>query len=127
MLYLCKNNLRSMHLLPLAFTQCLLLASGQVFLKLALGRMAPFGWNWEFFGSVLTNWQLALSGLFCGAGTALWFYIIKHFPFSMAYPLVSMSYALGMIAAIVVFHEEVSATRWLGVVLIMAGCYLIAK
>ena len=116
-----------MQLLPLAILQCLLLASGQVFLKFALARMEPFGWNWEFFKSVLLNWQFALCGILSGSATLLWFYIIKHFPFSMAYPMVSLSYVFGMIAAMLVFHEEVSLTRWLGVLLIMAGCYFIAK
>ena len=114
-----------MPLLPLAIIQSLLLVAGQVFLKLALGRMEPFGWNWHFWGSLLTNWHFALCGLLYGAGTVLWFYIIKHFPFSMAYPMVSLSYVFGMIAAVLVFHEEVSLTRWCGVLLIMAGCYLV--
>ena len=57
----------------------------------------------------------------------MWLYIIKHFPFSMAYPMVSLSYVFGMIAAIVFFHEPVSITKWIGVLLIMAGGYLIAK
>ena len=114
-------------LLPLAIIQSLLLAGGQVFLKLALSRMEPFGWNWQFWGSLLVNWQFALCGLLYGAGTVLWFYIIKHFPFSMAYPMVSLSYVFGMIAAMMVFHEEVSPTKWIGVLFIMAGCYFIAK
>ena len=116
-----------MQLLPLAILQSLLLVGGQVFLKLALGRMQPFGWNWHFWSDLLTNWQFALCGLLYGAGTILWFYIIKHFPFSMAYPMVSLSYVVGMIAAMLVFHEEVSLVKWAGVLLIMAGCYLIAK
>ena len=103
------------------------MAGGQVFLKFALERMLPFGWNWQFWESVLVNWQFALCGLLSGAGTVLWFYIIKHFPFSMAYPMASLSYVFGMIAAMLVFHEEVNLTRWLGVLLIMAGCYIIAK
>ena len=45
----------------------------------------------------------------------------------MAYPMVSLSYVFGMIAAIVFFHEPVSYVKWLGVLLIMAGCYFIAK
>ncbi len=32
-----------------------------------------------------------------------------------------------MIAAIVFFHEDVDMVKWIGVLLIMAGCYLIAK
>ena len=114
-------------LLSLAIIQSLLLAGGQVFLKLALGRMEQFGWNWPFWGSLLTNWHFALCGLLYGAGTVLWFYIIKHFPFSMAYPMVSLSYVMGMFAAIIFFHEQIPMTRWIGVFLIMSGCVLIAK
>jgi len=116
-----------MQLFLLAIVQSLLLSGGQVFLKIALGRMEPFGWNWNFFCSVLLNWQFALCGLCYGAGSVLWFYIIKHFPFSMAYPMVSLSYVFGMIFAVVVFHENVDYVKWIGVLLIMAGCYLIAK
>jgi undecaprenyl phosphate-alpha-L-ara4N flippase subunit ArnE len=32
-----------------------------------------------------------------------------------------------MFAAILFFHEEVPLVRWAGVLLIMAGCFLIAK
>ena len=116
-----------MSLLPLAIIQSLLLAGGQVFLKLALERMEPFDWSWHFWSALLTNWHFALCGLFYGAGTFLWFYSIKHFLFSMAYPMVSLSYVFGMVAAMLVFHEAVSITKWAGVLLIMAGCYLIAK
>jgi undecaprenyl phosphate-alpha-L-ara4N flippase subunit ArnE len=45
----------------------------------------------------------------------------------MAYPMVSLSYVFGMLAAIIFFHEDVSVTRWIGVLLIMGGCVLIAK
>jgi len=115
-------------LLPLAILQSLLLASGQVLLKFALGRMLPFSMlSGAFWKSVFANWQFALCGLCYGAGSILWFYIIKHFPFSMAYPMVSLSYVFGMIAAIIFFHEPVTLTKWLGVLLIMAGCYFIAK
>jgi undecaprenyl phosphate-alpha-L-ara4N flippase subunit ArnE len=41
--------------------------------------------------------------------------------------MVSLSDVFGMIAAMLVFHEEVSVTKWAGVLLIMAGCYFIAK
>jgi len=114
-------------LLPLAILQSLLLASGQVLLKFGLSRMLPFSMSVAFWKSVFVNWQFACCGLCYGAGSLLWFYIIKHFPFSMAYPMVSLSYVFGMIAAIVFFHEPVSVTKWIGVLLIMAGCYFIAK
>ena len=73
------------------------------------------------------NRQFAACGLCYGAGSLLWFYILKHFPFSMAYPMVSLSYVFGMIAAIVFFHEDVNLMKWIGVVLIMLGCFFIAR
>ena len=57
----------------------------------------------------------------------LWMYIVKIFPFSLAYPMISLSYVFGMVAAIVFFHEQVSLTRWVGVFCIIMGCCLIAK
>ena len=113
--------------LPLVILQCLLLTAGQVFLKFALMRMAPFGWNRTFWSSVFLNWQFAACGLCFLVASLLWMYIVKTFPFSMAYPLVSLSYVFGMFAAILVFNEEVTATRWLGVAFIVIGCLLIAK
>lgn len=107
--------------------QSTLLVGGQVFLKFALMRMPAFAWTREFWLSLLSNWQFAACGLFFGAASLLWMYIVKTFPFSMAYPMVSLSYVMGMVAAIMFFHEEVSMTRWLGVAFIVLGCFLIAK
>ena len=114
-------------LFPLALLQCLLLTSGQVLLKFALQRMEPFAWTSAFWNSVFLNWQFAACGLCYAAASLLWMYIIKVFPFSMAYPMISISYVLGMFAAIIFFHEAVPAYRWLGVCLIVCGCFLILK
>lgn len=114
-------------LLSLALIQSALLAMGQVMLKFGLLRMEPFGWNLSFWRSALVNWQFALCGICFGAASVLWMYIIKHYPISTAYPLVSLSYAFGMIAAIVFFHEHIDMDKWIGVLLIMAGCYFITK
>lgn len=114
-------------LLFMAFCQSATLAMGQVMLKFGLQRMEPFGWNLSFWKSVFWNWQFALCGVCMAVQTLLWMYIIKHFPLSMAYPLGSLSYVFTMLAAIVFFHEDVGMMKWLGVMLIMTGCYLLTK
>lgn len=116
-----------LRILIYSISQCLLLVGGQVFLKFALMRMAPFGWNREFWGGLLTNWQFALSGLLFGSSSILWMYIVKIFPFSTAYPMISLSYVFGMFAAMFFFHETISVTKWMGVACIILGCFLIAK
>lgn len=107
--------------------QSLLLCGGQVFLKFALMRMPAFAWTKAFWGSLLINWQFAACGICFALASLLWMWIVKVFPFSMAYPMVSLSYVFGMLAAILFFHEEVSLTKWIGVGCIILGCLLVAK
>lgn len=116
-----------MRFVGLSLLQCLLLSSGQVFLKLAMVRMRSFEWSWRWFGELATNWHLAACGATMGGATVLWLYILRHFPFSQAYPFTSLSFVFGMLAAVWVFGEQVSAVRWIGVALIVAGVFLIAK
>ncbi len=114
-------------LIILAISQCVMLCAGQVFLKFALMRMETFSWTWKYVGSLLVNWQFAFAGACYGIASLLWFYILKHYPFSMAYPMISLSYVFGMFAAILFFHETVSPMKWLGVLFIIIGCFFIAK
>ncbi|MBO4447765.1 MAG: EamA family transporter [Bacteroidales bacterium] len=114
-------------LISLSVLQALFLCAGQVLLKLGLAQSGPFQWKWDFFRSQLTNYWYPACGVCFGLATILWFHILKHYPFSIAYPLSCISYVFGMIAALMVFHENVAWTQWLGVMLIMAGCVLIVK
>jgi len=107
--------------------QSLFLAFGQVFLKLAMMRMDKFSFTWKFFKEVLQNWPFAACGASMLIATLLWLYILKHFEFSVAYPLTSISYIIGMLAAMFVFHEAIPFTRWIGVFLIMIGVFLVVK
>lgn len=120
-------NITKCNLLVLAVLQSVMLTGGQVMLKIALKQMLPFGWTWTFWKALLLNWPFAVCGMLFGTASLLWMYIIKHFPFSQAYPMASLSYVFGMLAAMVFFHESVDYTKWIGVLLIMLGCFLIAK
>jgi len=114
-------------MMTLAVLESLLLCAEQVFLKYALMRMPPFGWTRTFWISLLTNWQFALCGVLFVVASVLWMYLLKVLPFSVAYPMVSLSYVFGMIAAVLFFHEDVSMTRWMGALLIVLGCVFLAK
>ena len=96
-------------------------------MKFAVNRMAKFSFSWTFFSELFTNLWLLASGICMIVATVLWLYIIKHFAFSMVYPMISISYIFGMLAAIYIFHETVPVIRWVGVLLIMGGVILIAK
>jgi len=111
----------------LTILQCLMLASGQVFFKLAVGTIGRFQWAWRYIFGLLANGWLWASALSLIAATVLWGMILKHFAFSVAYPVTAFAYIFGMLAAIFIFHETVSLSRWIGVGLIIAGVFFIAK
>lgn len=117
-----------MELVLLSILQSLLLCLGQILLKFALGKMSAFAWTKDFWlNSIFLNWWWLGTGLAFLSATVLWMYIIKNFPFSIAYPLTSLTYIFGMFAAMLVFHETISLVQWLGILLIMGGCYLVAR
>jgi undecaprenyl phosphate-alpha-L-ara4N flippase subunit ArnE len=68
-----------------------------------------------------------VSGICLISATVLWGYILKHFEFSVAYPVTAFAYVFGMLAAIFIFHEQVSLMRWIGVGLIILGVSFIVK
>ena len=107
--------------------QCAFLAAGQVLLKFGLEKTDAFSWTWKFFKDFFTNWWLLSSGLAMVAASILWFYILKHNDLSLVYPLISISYIFGTLAAVFIFHETVSPLRWFGVLFIMIGVAFLAK
>lgn len=116
-----------MKLIILALIQSLLLCAGQLFMKLALKATGTVSWSLAFIWSQVTNWWWLACGVSFTAAGLMWMYILKHWPFSQAYPLSSLAYVFGMIAAMLVFKEHIAWTQWIGILFIMAGCYLVVN
>jgi drug/metabolite transporter (DMT)-like permease len=114
-------------LVGLAIIQSFFLMLSQVFLKLAVTQFGPFQFTFAFFKSVFGNLYMMISGLTIATAVSLWVYILRHYPFSLAYPLGSISYIFGLVAAVLVFHEHVSPVRWMGVCIIVVGIYFVTK
>ena len=89
--------------------------------------MGPFILSIGYIKELLVNWQLACSGICVATATLLWVYILKHYEFNVAYPMISISYVFGMLASVFIFHETVPLSRWIGVGLIIIGVLFVAK
>jgi undecaprenyl phosphate-alpha-L-ara4N flippase subunit ArnE len=116
-----------MKVILLTILQCFLLASGQVCFKFAVEKITKFTFSWAYAVDILTNWWLLASGICLISATVLWGFILKHFEFSVAYPITAFAYVFGVVAAALIFHESIPLTRWLGVLIIMIGVYFVAK
>lgn len=116
-----------LRLVFLVVVQSVLLVFAQVFLKISVEIFGKFSWAWSYFKKVFTTWQFALSGICAVSAMLVWMYVLKRYEFSLAYPLLSISYIIGLLAAFFIFHETIPVTRWVGVVIIMIGVYFVAK
>lgn len=96
-------------------------------MKLGMAEIGSPSLTWDFALRFLASWRMLLCGLSFLCGGLLWVYIIKYFPLSQAYPMSSMTYIFGMLAAAIIFHEHISISQVAGLVLIMLGCVLIAR
>lgn len=60
-----------------------------------------------------------------GFATILWLFILSRVPLSVAYPVQSIAYVLAVFGAYFIFHEPLSPTKIIGVILIILGVSLI--
>ncbi|MBP1645558.1 MAG: hypothetical protein H6Q16_1133 [Bacteroidetes bacterium] len=114
-------------LIGLILGQSVLLVAAQAFLKISVQSFGKFSWTLNYFKTVFTTWQFAASGVFALAAMLTWMYVLKHYQFSIAYPLLSISYIIGLAVAYFFFQESVPLTRWIGVLIIIVGVFFLVK
>lgn len=104
----------------------LMLSVGQVCWKIGL-QQEGFSLTRTGILGLVGSWQIWAGFILFGVATLLWFDVLSKAPLSLAYPLMSLSYVFGLLAAKYYFGESVSPMRWTGVFLICLGVALVAK
>ncbi|WP_258377656.1 EamA family transporter [Paenibacillus illinoisensis] len=102
----------------------LMLCGGQILFKLGLEKLGGVNlsnaWKAIFTLPIFTG--LVLYAL----ATLIWFVVLSRMPLSVAYPIQSVAYVLGIGAALIFFNEPVSLMKWIGAMIIMIGVFFIA-
>lgn len=62
-----------------------------------------------------------------GLGSLLWMAVLSRVDLSIAYPALSLGYILIVLVSWLALREPVSALRWLGVLVITVGVFLVAR
>ena len=112
----------------LMLLQTAMLVFGQVFLKLGMRDMGAWQWTASYiWHEVILNAWLLAGVVLLVAANLFWLWLLNRFPFSLIYPLTSLGFVFGMLAGVFIFHENVGIMQWAGVVMVILGCYFIAK
>jgi multidrug transporter EmrE-like cation transporter len=120
-----------MSYLPLILAGVLLNAGAQLALKEGMRRIGPFDFVWASASPVA--WHVA-GNPFVALGIGLyvlsvliWLLVLSRVEVSFAYPMLSVGYIVNAVAAYYLFGEDLSLTRIGGILVIVAGVYLVAR
>lgn len=108
-----------------------LTVTGELLLKSGMNRHGEL--NVSLSTLVPTALKLFTSPLILGgfvfvfSGALFWLAVLSRWDLSLAYPLLSISYIIGMTASVVFLGEKVSMARALGVLVIILGVFLISR
>ena len=84
--------------------------------------------NWSDLAWRMGTQQYFIAGAGCYVlSLVVWIVGLSRVPVSMAYPLLSVGYVLNALAAHYLLGEALTLGRWLGIGLIIAGVFLIAR
>ena len=90
-------------------------------LDVSLGTLAPTAVK------LFTNPFVLVGFVFVFSGALFWLAVLSRWPLSLAYPLLSISYIIGIAASVVFLKEKVTWTHALGVLVIIIGVFLISR
>jgi drug/metabolite transporter (DMT)-like permease len=117
--------------LLIALIAIVLLVGGQTLLKLglnAIGGVSLFEGNpvGSLLGLLRTPWIVL--GFACyGLSALLWLDVLSKLDFSLAFPLVSLTYVFSLVIGRFIFQETVGLDRILGVFLILGGLFFVVR
>ena len=117
--------------LLIALAAIVFLVGGQTLLKLGLndiGGISLFEGNpvRSLRGVLNTPWIILGFALY-GASAVLWLDVLSKLDFSMAFPLVSLTYVFALVIGRFLFHETVGLDRIGGVLLILCGLFIVVR
>ncbi|HBI33703.1 MAG TPA: hypothetical protein DEA43_00270 [Candidatus Moranbacteria bacterium] len=81
----------------------------------------------ELLLSLLLNWKIFL-GLICYFIPAIiWIFLLRKYPLSFVQPILALTYVITPILAILILKEGIPPARWLGIIIIIIGVFIISK
>lgn len=113
------------------FTCVTMLVAGQVLIKHGLNVKGGFSLSltsfWPELSKLLSSGHIWLGAVVTVSSGLLWADVLSRKELSLVYPLISLTYVLSLFASILFFKEHISLLRWMGVVVICFGVYMVSR
>jgi uncharacterized membrane protein len=107
------------------------MTAAQLLLKKGLLTVGEFPMRFNdiipFFIKAYTNVYVIIAVLLTLVTAMTWILAVSKAQLSFLYPFMALSYALVALFSLLLFKEDVSVLRWLGIIVICAGVFLVAR
>jgi multidrug transporter EmrE-like cation transporter len=117
--------------LPLIMIGVLLNAAAQIVLKQGMRTIGTFAFSLENIipiGIKVGLNPFIILGIGCyGISVIVWLMVLSRVDVSYAYPMLSVGYIVAALAGKMFFGEPVDLVRWVGIVTICIGVFLITR
>lgn len=120
-----------MRYLPIIIFSVLLNAAAQLVLKEGMRRIGYFAFDWA---NILPIGMRIMTNPFVWGGLIIyvisfvvWLLVLSRVQVSFAYPMLSLGYIVNAFAGYYLFREGLSLMRLTGILVIVAGTYLITR
>ena len=119
--------MKTSYLLLFMLVQQAMSVVGQLLLKMGMAAESPFTWTGRNVGHLFLNLHLQFGLWLLIGANVFWLWLLNKYAFSLVYPLTSLGVVFSVLTGMIILRGHVSPIHWVGLVLIMAGCYCIAK
>lgn len=108
-----------------------MLVASQVLVKHGLNLKGGYRLSlssfWPEFAKLISSGYIWLGALVTFSAGLLWMDVLSKRELSLVYPLISFSYVVSLACGAIIFKEHIPLFRWLGVMVICLGVYLVSK
>ncbi len=115
----------------LVFISVVAMTAAQLLLKKGLLSIGEFPARLNdvipFFVTAYTNVYVIFAVVLTLVTAMVWVLAVSKAQLSFLYPFMALSYVLVALFSLLLFKEDVGVLRWLGIVVICAGVFLVAR
>ncbi|MEW6095837.1 MAG: EamA family transporter [bacterium] len=115
-----------MSILLSIFVCVFIIVTGQLLLKTGVGKPSDRHILLELI-KIFTKPRVIFGFSLYMFSALLWLWILQHADLSFAYPMLSLAYVFVVLSSKFILKEHVPLIRWIGVIVICIGIFLISQ
>ena len=121
-----------MFALTLVFICVFGVAMGQITMKSGMNQVGEIGSVGQLFNlgtlfRIFSNPRVLIGIFLYGISGILWLGALSTLNVSFMYPFMSLAYVITAIVAFIVLKENITLLHWVGIFLVVGGCFLITR